>query len=124
MASGEGVWFEHPERTRILPMDLRVHLSRLCRYNGALDWSVLQHLALCVELGTLYSYRPGVFRTKLTEKKEMPGEGTFLMSTSRPPKPIAVRVAQTPAEARCTASSNYPRFDWLDVENRKNRRAR
>lgn len=50
MASGEPVWFLTPDRTRILPADLRVHLPRVIRYNGALGWSVLQHLALCVEL--------------------------------------------------------------------------
>lgn len=50
MASGEPVWFLYPERTRIRAADLQTHLARECRYNGALPWSVLQHLALCVEL--------------------------------------------------------------------------
>jgi hypothetical protein len=60
MASGEPVWFLHPERTTIRPADLRVHLARVCRYHGALDWSVLQHLALCVELAERLDYRAGL----------------------------------------------------------------
>lgn len=51
MASGEPVWYQYPERTRIFPEDLYVHLSREYRYHGALPWTVLQHLALCVRLG-------------------------------------------------------------------------
>jgi hypothetical protein len=50
MASGEPVWFREPHRTVVRPADLRAHLPRVIRYNGALPWSVLQHLALCVEL--------------------------------------------------------------------------
>lgn len=55
-ASGRGVWFLHPERTVIDPADLREHLPRVCRYNGALPWSDLQHLALCVLLARCESY--------------------------------------------------------------------
>jgi hypothetical protein len=50
MASGEPVWFLYPERTTVRPADLRAHLARVCRYNGALPWTDLQHLALCCEI--------------------------------------------------------------------------
>lgn len=56
MASGEPVWFLYPERTRVLAADLRVHLPRVIRYNGALPWSDLQHLALCVGLADLLGF--------------------------------------------------------------------
>jgi hypothetical protein len=56
MASGEQVWFLEPHRTRILPADLRVHLPRVYRYNGALPWHDLQHLALCVDLAEVLGF--------------------------------------------------------------------
>ncbi len=46
-ASGLPFWFTHPERTPVDPSDLFIHLSRKCRYGGAILFSVLRHLALC-----------------------------------------------------------------------------
>lgn len=48
--SGVTVDYEDIESTEIRGDDLRIHLTRLCRYNGAVEFSVLQHLALCALL--------------------------------------------------------------------------
>lgn len=39
------------ERTPIRTLDLFTHASRICRFGGALPWTLLQHSALCVALG-------------------------------------------------------------------------
>ena len=49
-ATGADVWFLHPERTPIRGYDLYIHSSRICRYGGAVEWTLLQHTALCVAL--------------------------------------------------------------------------
>jgi hypothetical protein len=50
-ASGEGVWYARPERTRIYGVDLFSGLSRIHRYHGQFGpWSVLDHLVLCRKL--------------------------------------------------------------------------
>lgn len=49
-SAGHHMHYLYPEKTPIDLRDLRVHLARQCRYGGALDWSVLKHLALCVRL--------------------------------------------------------------------------
>jgi hypothetical protein len=48
--TGRTVDYERPETTDVDYVDLQVQLSRMCRYNGAIQWSVLQHLALCTHL--------------------------------------------------------------------------
>lgn len=45
--SGALIDYIDVERTQVTDEDLQVQLSRLCRYNGAVEFSVLQHLALC-----------------------------------------------------------------------------
>lgn len=49
-ATGAEIHYLEPERTPIREEDLRVHLARVRRYAGAYEITVLQHLALCVEL--------------------------------------------------------------------------
>jgi hypothetical protein len=66
--------------------------------------------------------RPGVFKTRLMETTRMPGGPENMIYPYRDPPPDFVRVDQTPAEARCTRESNYPRFDLLDVHNLPNRK--
>jgi hypothetical protein len=53
-ATGRHVWYLEPSRTAVVEQDLYAHLSRQCRYAGAVEWTVLQHLALCVELARPY----------------------------------------------------------------------
>lgn len=57
--TGEPIIYAEPEATTIYPMDLYRALSRTCRYGGHLEWSVLQHLGLCVQIaeGLQYSTR-------------------------------------------------------------------
>jgi len=49
-ATGQPVWYDDPSKTEILADDLRIQLARIRRYGGAIDVTVLQHTALCVEL--------------------------------------------------------------------------
>lgn len=49
-ASGQAVWFRWPERTPVVPRDLRVQLATIRRYQGVIDVPILAHLALCVRL--------------------------------------------------------------------------
>lgn len=56
--SGEKVWFLEPQHTTICMTDLYEHSRNMCRYNGAAKWSLLQHLALCVELARSSSKHP------------------------------------------------------------------
>lgn len=46
-AEGRDVWYLEPERTLVTQGDLFVHTMNICRYNGALNWPLLRHLALC-----------------------------------------------------------------------------
>lgn len=55
-ASGHSVWFDQPERTGIDMRDIKIHSTNMCRYNGAVQWRLIQHLCLCVELAPLYTY--------------------------------------------------------------------
>lgn len=48
--TGQSVFHADPSRTVVSMADVVPALSRLYRYNGALNWTVLQHLVLCVEL--------------------------------------------------------------------------
>ena len=50
LPSGEQMWFLEPTRTRIRPEDVKNNLGNLCRYNGGIKWSVLQHSILCLAL--------------------------------------------------------------------------
>lgn len=49
-AHGYSVWFKDPSRTHIDSADLKTHTTNICRYNGAVQWSLVRHLALCVRL--------------------------------------------------------------------------
>ena len=53
--SGVSIYYGEPTRTRILEADLIHHLQDR-RYNGAIDVSILQHLALCVRLARSRGY--------------------------------------------------------------------
>lgn len=53
-ATGREVWYLEPARTEVVEWDLYLALSRQCRYAGAVEWTVLQHLALCVALAEPY----------------------------------------------------------------------
>lgn len=48
--AGHSVDFMHPEDTIVDWKDIEVHTRNICRYNGALDWKLQQHLALCIGL--------------------------------------------------------------------------
>lgn len=65
--------------------------------------------------------RPDVFKTRITETVQAPGQGfaPFIEERTTPP---TVRVDQTPDEARATRNANYPRYNWLDVQNLPNRK--
>lgn len=53
-ASGQNVFFSYPEQTKVLLEDLTIHASNICRYNGAIQWKLIQHLALCIDLAVDY----------------------------------------------------------------------
>ena len=55
-ASGQPIWYEDPSKTVVCWQDLAAGLVRQRRYAGALNWSIAQHLALCVELARLRGY--------------------------------------------------------------------
>lgn len=55
-ARGHKVWFNKPHLTPVDPLDIRTHTINMCRYNGALNWHLIKHLALCVDLA--YAYKP------------------------------------------------------------------
>ena len=58
-ACGHAVNFSKPENTRFDWEDIRIHTENLNRYNGALKWSLIQHLYLCTELvSILYPEHP------------------------------------------------------------------
>lgn len=57
LSSGELVWFDHPERTDIDPMDIKVGLSNICRYHGQYRYSVLAHSLLVAEILSAHSHR-------------------------------------------------------------------
>lgn len=57
-ATGQPVWFTQPWRTQIVEDDLRIALGNARRYGGHYDVTILQHLALCVELAQLEGYSP------------------------------------------------------------------
>lgn len=44
------IWYEHPERTSFELWEFKHQCSNMRRYNGGLDWTLLKHLALGVEL--------------------------------------------------------------------------
>lgn len=49
-AFGHVVDYKQPKHTIVDPEDLRIHTRNMCRYNGALDWKLVQHLSLCARL--------------------------------------------------------------------------
>jgi len=59
--SGQPVVYSNPTYTRVTWRDVCVHLSRVRRYGGAHDWTVLDHLAL----GILFGHRRQVPSTVL-----------------------------------------------------------
>jgi len=52
-ACGHSVIFNSPESTPVDFRDIEIHTRNICRYNGALNWRLVQHLALC---GALVDY--------------------------------------------------------------------
>ena len=52
--NGQYIFFEDPSKTEIILDDLRFSTMNICRYNGHLPWRLVQHLALCVLLGSRY----------------------------------------------------------------------
>lgn len=57
---GHGVWFDHPERTKVDLNDLEIHLSNSCRYVGAIDVPILMHLVLCIGIAREWGLSPDV----------------------------------------------------------------
>lgn len=49
-ASGQAVFFTEPAKTQIYAFDLYTHLKNQNRYNGAVECSILMHLAICVTI--------------------------------------------------------------------------
>lgn len=49
-AQGHEVNYMYPRRTVVDPQDLKIHTKNICRYNGALLWQLVKHLALCTLL--------------------------------------------------------------------------
>lgn len=61
LPSGEPLWFLDPTQTRIRPEDVKQNLGNLCRYNGGIEWSVLQHSILCLALAKVHGYDPALW---------------------------------------------------------------
>lgn len=59
-AMGYSVWLGDPTKTPVHPRDLRTHAGTLRRYLGAIDVTLLEHLAFCVELGREWCAAPAV----------------------------------------------------------------
>ena len=53
--SGAEIWYDQPEYTLVSWDDIRLQTSNICRYNGCLDWKLLEHLALCAYLAAVYA---------------------------------------------------------------------
>lgn len=49
-STGAPIVYLDPSQTPVRAADLSVHLSRVCRYAGGRDWSVLQHLVICADI--------------------------------------------------------------------------
>lgn len=56
--SGEWIYFDKPYASEIKFQDLQIHTSNINRYNGAVHWSLLQHLTLCYLLAKHYNASP------------------------------------------------------------------
>jgi len=54
---GHTVNFLKPEDTIVDWEDIKVHTENICRYNGALDWKLQEHLALCTRLANSQKVR-------------------------------------------------------------------
>lgn len=57
------------------------------------------------------------------DKSKMPAEAgarqpEFMPAFEPSAKPDVVRTMMTPADERALRMSNYPGYDWMDVENR------
>ena len=66
---GHAVNFLKPEDTIVDWEDLKVHTKNICRYNGALDWKLMEHLALCSRLSQLSDVRERGGFTNMTEEE-------------------------------------------------------
>lgn len=53
-STGKLIYFEDPSKTSLDLEDFRIPLANICRYNGHAQWTLLQHLALCVLLVPLW----------------------------------------------------------------------
>ncbi len=51
--TGQPIWFHRPEETEVKWADLDVSLCTQRRFLGYLDWSIAQHLALCIGLARI-----------------------------------------------------------------------
>lgn len=60
--SGEPMWFQEPEKTKINYNDIKFAIKRLARYNCQYDVLLYQHLYLCGRLSE--HYYPGEILTK------------------------------------------------------------
>lgn len=49
-ALGHEINFLHPELYALNLEDIAIHTKNMCRYNGAINWRLVQHLALCYTL--------------------------------------------------------------------------
>jgi len=53
-SQGHVVKFDEPNKTTFDLEDIRTQTKNICRYNGAIVWKLVQHLALCVKLTNIY----------------------------------------------------------------------
>ena len=58
-AAGNYVWYDEPSLTVVDPEDIRIQTTNICRYNGALDWKLVKHLALVAFLVEYWSKQEG-----------------------------------------------------------------
>jgi hypothetical protein len=49
-AHGHHVIYDDPSSTLVDFRDFKTHTRNICRYNGALNWKLVQHLVLCATL--------------------------------------------------------------------------
>lgn len=53
------VWFDEPWHTNLELNDFQIPVQNICRYNGALDWRLVRHLALGIKLALCwYAHLP------------------------------------------------------------------
>ncbi len=51
-SQGHKIWYLSPTLTFIDERDIKTSTANICRFNGHIDWKLIQHLALCTMLAS------------------------------------------------------------------------